>query len=457
MYDVIVVGARISGASTAASLAKAGYKVLLIDRSELPDGKAAATNLVHPPGILRLKRLGVLDELLATGCPPIYEYGLKSGPATLMARLPEVEGVAAAYSPDRRKLDEILLNAAVKSGAEYRSGLALRELLTDPSGTVNGIRAETADRTPVVEHARVVVGADGSNSTVARLLGARKYDVRPVLNKSHWSYWEGLPHDGRVRTYRNAGQHAFTWPTHDGLSIVGLALPVRTFQAAPDEERDRTVVDAFQRVEPEFAALLRRTRRVDAWMTGAVPNFLRESHGPGWVLVGDAGYTRDPITAAGITDALRCAEMAADALDEALSGRATLADALARYGRQRDDLVTGHYHYTCDHARIADHTREEVAFIRAMERSPVHGRDMVGMFATIVPPARFYSPDSVHALLEYVEPGPETGWKLSAVRWMLRGAPRRVGAVTRLADRLIAKNLGPMGPYLLSGSAPSAR
>ncbi|MFJ1745280.1 NAD(P)/FAD-dependent oxidoreductase [Streptomyces sp. NPDC088116] len=448
MYDAIVVGARISGAATAMLLSRAGHKVLLLDRAVFPGGKAAATNLVHPPGILRLKRWGLLDELTATGCPPITEYGLRSGPVELMARLPAVDGVGEAYSPERARLDDILLDAAVRSGAELRTGVSVRELITDDAGTVTGVRGETAERIPVVEHARVVVGADGSNSTVARLVDAPKYDAHPVLNKSHWSYWEGLPHDGRVRTYRQAGKHAFTWPTHDGLTIVGVALPVADFKATSDEDRDRTVISAFDEVDPERAELLRTTKRVDRWMTGSVPNFLRRSHGPGWALTGDAGYTRDPITAAGITDGLRGAELLAAAVESGLSGSEPLPAALARYARDRDDLVTGHYRYTRDHATIADHSREELAFIRAMNRSPTHGRGMVGMFATMVHPAEFYSPASIHALLDHLEPGSGPGWKLRMVRWLARGAPRHIPGAARTADRMVAKNLGPMGQYL---------
>lgn len=448
MYDAIVVGARISGAATAMLLSRAGHKVLMLDRAVFPGGKAAATNLVHPPGILRLKRWGLLDELTATGCPPITEYGLRSGPVELMARLPAVDGVGEAYSPERARLDEILLDAAVRSGAELRTGVSVRELTTDDAGTVTGVRGETAERTPVVERAHVVVGADGSNSTVARLVDAPKYDAHPVLNKSHWSYWEGLPHDGRVRTYRQAGKHAFTWPTHDGLTIVGVALPVADFKATSDEDRDRTVISAFDEVDPERAELLRTTKRVDRWMTGSVPNFLRRSHGPGWALTGDAGYTRDPITAAGITDGLRGAELLAAAVESGLSGTEPLRAALARYARDRDDLVTGHYRYTREHATIADHSPAELAFIRAMNRSPTHGRAMVGMFATMVHPAEFYSPASIHALLDHLEPGSGPGWKLRMVRWLARGGPRHIPGAARTADRLVAKNLGPMGQYL---------
>ncbi|MBH5337823.1 NAD(P)/FAD-dependent oxidoreductase [Streptomyces pactum] len=453
MYDAIVVGARISGSATAMLLAEKGYRVLLLDRATFPGGKAAATNLVHPPGVARLQRWGLLDAVKATGCPPIHSYGLQSGPVELMARLPAAEGVAEAYSPARRKLDEILLEGAVKAGAELREQVAVRELLTDDTGTVTGIRGELPHRTPVTEHARVVIGADGANSTVARLVGAEKYDAAPVLNKSHWSYWSGLPHDGRVRTYRHNNKHCFTWPTHDGLTIVGVALPVKDFRATDDADRDRTVIAAFDEVDPAFAERLRRTERVDSWMTGAVPNFFRRSHGPGWALVGDAGYTRDPITAAGITDALRGGELLAGAVDRGLSGRTGLDQALAGYARDRDDLVRGHYWYTRDHAMIANHNREEIEIIRAMTRSPAHGTGMVGMFATVVPPAEFYSAQNIHALFDHVAPGLEPGWKIRMVRWMVRGAPRHLPPVTRLADRLIAANLGSMGRYLLHSSA----
>ncbi|MFI6933298.1 NAD(P)/FAD-dependent oxidoreductase [Streptomyces sp. NPDC050287] len=459
MYDVIVVGARISGAATAMLLSRAGYRVLLLDRAVFPGGKAAATNLVHPPGILRLKRWGLLERLTVTGCPPIREYGLQSGRARLMAPLPAVDEVDEAYSPDRATLDRILLEAAIESGAEFRENFSVQELCTDEAGAVTGVRGRTGDGSPVTEHARLVVGGDGSNSTVARLTGAEKYATRPVLNKSHWAYWEGLPHDGRVRTHRHTHKHTFTWPTHDDLTIVGVALPTRDFKASGEEERDRTVIDAFEAVDPEWASLLRETKRAGRWMTGSVPNFLRRSHGPGWALVGDAGYTRDPITAAGISDGLRSAELLVQAVDAAWSGSggAGLSDALAGYGRRRDDMVKGHYQYTCDHALIDNHSPEEVEFIRAMSRSATHGRDMVGVFATIVDPARFYSAANMHALLDHVESGPGTSWKVRMVRWLVRGAPRHIPPAARAGDRLIARNLGSMGQYLLENAARPAR
>ncbi|UCM87924.1 NAD(P)/FAD-dependent oxidoreductase [Streptomyces marincola] len=457
MYDVIVVGARISGAATAMLLAREGHRVLLIDRAKMPGGKGAATNLVHPPGILRLKRWGLLDELTESGGPPpIHSYGLQTGPVRLMARLPAVEDeVAEAYSPERRRLDEVMQRAAVKAGAELREETALRELTTDGTGRVSGVRVQGPDGSQSTERARLVVGADGSNSTVARLVGSEKYAARPVLNKSHWAYWADVPHDGRVRTYRHNRRHAFTWPTHDGLTILGLALPVADFTAAPDEERDRTVLGAFREIDPEFAARVRPEGRVGRWMTGAVPNFLRHPAGPGWALVGDAGYTRDPITAAGITDALRGAELLARGVAEGLAGDDRALDRrVAEYGSRRDALVRGHFEYTCDHALIADYGPEEQEFVRAMAKSPAHGSGMVGMFATIVPPAEFYSPANIHALLDHVDR--DTGWKLRFVRWLARGAPRRLPPATRLADRLIAANLGSMGDFLLGAAAPGA-
>jgi 2-polyprenyl-6-methoxyphenol hydroxylase-like FAD-dependent oxidoreductase len=449
MYDVIVVGARVSGSPTAMLLARAGHRILLVDRATFPSAKPPATNLIHPPGVLRLKRWGLLDEVLATGCPPITHYGLESGPARLMAPLPPAEDVAFALSPERETLDEILVRAAGKAGAELWEGADVHRLLTD-DGAVTGIEVRGRGGDALVARARVVVGADGSNSKVARLVDAAKYRARGVLNKSSWTYWSDLPHDGKVRTYRHRHRHAFTWPTHDGLTIVGVAWPTADFAVRDPDATERAVVEVFDDVDPDFAQRLRETKRADRWMTGAVPNFLRAPAGQGWALVGDAGYTRDPITAAGIMESLRSAELLAEVIDDGLSGRRDLTEALAGYGQRRDDLVTAHYEYTCDYATVADHSAEELEFIQAMTRSPVHAAGMVGVFAGSVTPQQFYSRASIHDLLDYVPRGRDAAWRVRFVRWLVKGVPGRLGPARRLGDRLIAGHIGAMGKYLLA-------
>ena len=452
MFDAIVVGARVAGSSTATLLTRAGYRVLVLDRAALPSAKAPSTSLVHPAGLSRLRRWGLLDDVLATGSPTITHYGLRSGSADLTAALPAVDGVDYAVAPRRETLHDILTRAAADAGADVRDEVAVEGLLTGPDGEVRGIRARTANGSMFTEHARVVIGADGSNSKVARLTGAAKYDIHPVLSRSSWAYFAGVPRDGRVRTYRHDPRHAFTWPTYDGLTIAGVAWPASTAPVSEPEVED-DVLRTFAAVDPEMAERLRAGDRSTRWFSGAVPNFLRTASGPGWALVGDAGCTRDPITAAGITEALRSAELLAYLLDDALAGKRDLSAALADYTRRRDEMLVGHYEYTCDYARVADHSAEELALIQAMIRSPRHSTGMIGVFSVATPPAEFYAQESLHELLDHVPTGPDGSWRVGLVRWLARGTPGRTRAGRRLADRLIAANLGPMGKYLTGPSA----
>ncbi|MBA0050972.1 NAD(P)/FAD-dependent oxidoreductase [Streptomyces sp. AJS327] len=458
MYDVIVVGARVSGAATALLLARRGHRVLLLDRASFPSPTSSSTNLIHPPGVQRLSAWGVLDRLAERTGPPITRYRLQTGPVRLEAPLPEVEGVGYALSPPRLTLDEALVRCAVEAGAELREGVSVQELRRDADGTVTGVTGVAKGAGRFTERAALVVGADGKNSTVARLAGARAYRDEPVLSKSSWTYWEGLPHEGLVRTYRDGRRHPFTWPTHDGLTIVGTAWPADRFPARTSaEETDRTVLDAFERADPEFAERLRATRRADRWLTGAVPNFLRVPHGPGWALTGDAGATRDPITASGITYGLLGAELLAEAAHSALAGQESMDRTLARYARERDLLMTDHYDYTRDYARVAEHSPEERALIGAMSRSPRHARDMIGLFATALPPARFYTRAGFRDLFDYLDDDAGLPPRIRLLRLLLHGPPSPLAAApAALADRLLARGLGPMGQLLLRSRRPQA-
>ncbi|WP_229833836.1 NAD(P)/FAD-dependent oxidoreductase [Streptomyces xantholiticus] len=455
MYDAIVVGARISGSSVALLLARLGHRVLLVDRARFPSPTSSSTNLIHPPGVHRLRAWGVLDRLSGHAIPRITSYRLQSGPVGMEAPLPSVEDVNYALSPPRLALDEALVRCAVEAGVELREETSVQELLRDDDGTVVGVSGTTKRSGRFSERASVVIGADGKNSKVAQLVAAAKYRDRPVLSKSLWTYWEGLPQPALVRTYRKNRRHPFTWPTHDGLTIVGVAWPTNDFPSpGSDEATDRTVIDALADVDPEFAGQVRDTERADRWLTGAVPNFLRTPTGPGWALVGDASATRDPITASGITYAVLGAELLADAVSKGLSGQVRMDSALAAYAGERDRLVVDHYDYTHDYARIADHTPEERALIEAMGRSPWHARDMIGLFATVVPPADFYSRANFRALFDYLNDENGLPPKVRLLRWLVHGLPGRPSAPAGLADRLVAAGLGPMGDLLLRSARP---
>ncbi len=163
-YDVIVVGARCAGSPTAMLLARKGYRVLLLDRATFPSD-TISTHLIHPPGVAALKKWGLVDRLVSTGCPPIEIYAFDMGPFVISGS-PGIEGSPVSYGPRRTVLDKLLVDAAAEAGVEVRTGFTVDEVLSE-DGSVTGIRGHSKGGPPVTEHARMLVGADGLHSVVA--------------------------------------------------------------------------------------------------------------------------------------------------------------------------------------------------------------------------------------------------------------------------------------------------
>ena len=128
-YDAIVVGARCAGSPTAMLLARKGYRVLVVDRATFPSD-TLSTHLIHPPGVAALKRWGLLDRLVATGCPPIDTYAFDFGPVHDLGRARDPRG-AGRVRPRRTVLDKMLVDAAAEAGAEVREEFTVEEVLVD--------------------------------------------------------------------------------------------------------------------------------------------------------------------------------------------------------------------------------------------------------------------------------------------------------------------------------------
>src|SRR5262245_9564316 len=200
-YDAIVIGARCAGSPTAMLLARQGYDVLLVDRATFPSD-TISTHLIHTPGVAALKRWGLLERLAATGCPAIHRYAFDFGPFVLEG-VPGTGDNATSYGPRRTVLDKLLVNAAAEAGVEVREGFIVEEIVFD-DGRVAGIRGRDAGGKTVTERARVIVGADGLHSVVAKAVSPESYQETPPLQTGYYSYFSGLPMNGRFEAFDRA-------------------------------------------------------------------------------------------------------------------------------------------------------------------------------------------------------------------------------------------------------------
>jgi 2-polyprenyl-6-methoxyphenol hydroxylase-like FAD-dependent oxidoreductase len=394
MYDAIIVGARVAGSATAMLLARRGLKVLAVDRATFPSD-TLSTHQVQVPGVARLARWGVLDAVLAAGTPPTRSVRFDPGNVVVSARMPTVDGVDLMCSPRRTLLDKLLVDAARAAGAEVRENFIATELTAD-DGVVTGIRGALKGGAPVTETARVVIGADGKHSLVARTVGAPQYRVRPSRTLAYYTYWSAVPMTGG-EMYSRPGFAVGAWPTGDGLVMTYLARPVAEHAA-------------FRRdVEGNFLACLdsiglgervRAGERAERYRgTPDLPNFFRKPYGPGWALVGDAGLVMDPITGQGIADAFRDAELLAGAVATGLSGTQALTRALASYQRSRDRTAKPMYDFTNQLALLAPARPAERALFEALAASQQDSDMFAGALAGAVPLKEFMSPRNAIRLI----------------------------------------------------------
>ena len=401
MYDAIVIGARCAGAPTAMLLARKGYRVLLLDKTRFPSD-TLSVHYIHQPGIACLHRWGLLDRIAASNCPPVRRQRVDFGPVVLEAAPPPIDGIADAYAPRRTILDSLLVEAAAAAGAEVRERFTVDELVWD-GGRVTGVRGHSAGGTTAREAARIVIGADGLHSRVARGVEASAYDARPVFTCAYYAYWTDVPVQG-AELYARPDRMILAGPTNDGRTMVIVYWPVSAFHAVrTDIERHfLAAVD----LAPGLAERVRGGTRVERFRgTADLPNFYRRSYGPGWALVGDAGYHKDPITAQGISDAFRDAETLATAIDDGFAGRRSMVDALAAYEQARNEKTRPLYELTAQFASLQPPPPEMQRLIAALRHNPAQADRFIGTIAGTVPVAEFFAPENLARIEGLAIPG----------------------------------------------------
>lgn len=399
MYDVIVSGARCGGSPTAMLLARKGHRVLLVDRatfpSDIPHG-----HFIHRHGPARLHRWELLDRILATGCPAVRSMTTDFGDGPLTGSNIVTDGVPLGVAPRRRALDAILVEAAAEAGAEVRTGFSVQEY-TGEGDRITGIAGREGSGGAVVrERARVTVGADGRNSKLARTVQAPAVQEGGTLTVWYFSYWSGMPDSG-LEVYVRGKRVILAFPTNEGLTGIFIA-----WEAGELDRVRRDVEAAFLAAVDEVPALAERVlagRREERFYGATdVPNFMRRPGGPGWALVGDAGCHKDPYLALGICDAFRDAELLADALDAALSGRTTEEAALAEYARRRDEATLPDFQLNLGLASFRPPPPEMLQLRQAIRGDQEATNDYFRAMQGLLPVEQIFGPERRERLMRRV-------------------------------------------------------
>jgi flavin-dependent dehydrogenase len=367
-YDAVIVGARAAGAATALLLARRGHRVLVLDRDHR-GRDTLSTHALMRPAVVQLQRWGLLDRVVASGTTPVRRVTFHYGDEPVV-----VDIAKPLYAPRRTVLDEILVAAAEEAGAEVRFGADVRDVTRDARGRVTGVRGRDHRGAGFAASATTTIGADGRNSLVARHVGAPITRAPIGHGAVLYGYWEGVEATGYEWCFRvpSRGSRAgakFTTggliPTNDGQVCVWAGMSPERFAALRGDRAAAVHAILAETTTDVARRAAAGTRRGPIRGFIGLPGIMRRPWGPGWALIGDAGYYKDPITSHGISDALRDAEVLASALDAVYRERSPEAGALSDYERVRDDLSIPLFDAT---SRIASYDGD-LAGLEALHRS----------------------------------------------------------------------------------------
>ena len=395
MYDVIVIGARCAGSPLAMLLARHGHRVLVVDRSSFPSD-TVSTHYIQQVGISRLKAWGLLDKLVATGVTPMRRLNFAYNGITISGFADPIEGIGEVYAPRRTVLDALLVDAARQAGAEVIENFAVTDVVWQ-DGRAAGIRGTSASGDELEFRGAFVVGADGRNSTVGDLVGAEYHRVVPASCFVYYSYYDGL--DWEFHHWTGSGHQQFgAWPTNDDqhlLTVMRRRDRFADFRADVEGNFCRV----FDELRPDLGEELRDSgRRAERYRPMRYPdNYYRRSSGPGWALVGDAGYHKDPFTGWGISDALKYAEVLADKLHGALAGEQPIDDSAREYEKLRDEQTNDTFEFTCMISELEVPPFYNTVF-RAASQSELGTAQFFSLIGGGMHGAEFFARDNLEAL-----------------------------------------------------------
>ncbi|GAA3229526.1 NAD(P)/FAD-dependent oxidoreductase [Pseudonocardia petroleophila] len=397
MYDAIVVGARCAGSPLAMLLAQQGHRVLVVDRASFPSD-TVSSHYMHQAGVVRLRNWGLLDELVAVGTPGATRMSYSHRGVAFSGFADPIDGIDTVYCPRRIVLDEILVNAARRAGAEVLESFTVSDLIW-ADGAVAGVRGRVGDGPETEFRAPIVIGADGAHSTVAKRVEAPLYNVRPAAGAAYYSYFEGVDSAGLQHHTGTGERWVGSWPTNGGTLVGVMATKAQIKEFRQDVPGNfQSTVDA---ILPAVGEQLRDATRTDPFIAMRYPdNFYRQAFGPGWALVGDAGYHKDPLTGWGMSDSFIHAEQLAARVHEGLAGLRPMDEALAEFAKTRDEETAVMYDYTTTVAELGELPPFFQAVLEAVAATDTWTTTMLGWIAGGVDDDAIFSAEGLQALYD---------------------------------------------------------
>jgi len=371
-FDALIVGGRAAGGSLAILLARQGRRVLVADRDEFPSD-TMSTHFMNLAGVGSLKKLGVLDDILAAGFRRITRHRSWIGDCCFEG--PNGPPGTFSLCPRRNVLDSILIDHAVKEGARFEQRTRVDGLL-DVGGHVAGAILQTAGGERREVRARVVIGADGRSSRVADWVGASKYDEVHALRPAYYGYFHGIEPrpEATLELFFGGDQIGFLFPMREGEDCIAIEMQPEDFDTFRSDHGA-----AFEARLHRLPEMARRTKHahLEGKLIGVkgIDNFFRKPYGPGWALTGDAGYLKDPSTGSGIGDALQQSFMLAEALSAWFDGGDWEAT-MSGFQQKRDQTMKPMYDATLEFTRMRDVGPAEQAVLKAMFMSPATTRSL---------------------------------------------------------------------------------
>jgi flavin-dependent dehydrogenase len=412
-YDAIIVGARVGGSATASSLARRGHRVLLVDKASFPSD-TISSHLVKPRAIAYLDRWGLRPALEAQqtdfrvpftfNCEgfAITGHATRDALRECLARdhgwddvSPLPDGPIEWACIRRTVLDKTLVDAARDAGVEVREGFRVSELIRDDAGRVLGIRGGDDDRDDrVEERAEIVIGADGRHSLVARAVEAEVLRESLACGYTYYAYYQDIDLQGLELGVHLRGRLGLGYcPTNHGQVMISVWGP-REWAPGFRQNVERNFVRAVRWCYPELAdRIAAGVRETRFYGMLEQPNRVRRLSGPGWALVGDAGYQVDQCTAIGITHAFRGAEWLAADLHEGLAGTKTIDEAAASYERRVLDSLDGYFDHVCRVARMEPPSLEQVGLFEVLSRSSELASRFFNFGASLISYHDFHGPE----------------------------------------------------------------